>query len=213
MRIIAGEYKGRRLDAVPGDTTRPSSDMLREAFASTVISNRENGFEGASVLDAFAGSGAVGIEALSRGADSCVFVDQSPKAISTIQSNLEQLNLPRGKANVLKQDTFYLASSGANIQGGPFDIVFLDPPYAMDTADVCNLLKDLGASGALLDSALVIYELSGGQKKKHKGEKKDKNAVPDYALDMLEKLGSNFEYVTAKSYGKSRVLYLEYKAR
>lgn len=213
MRIIAGDYKGRRLDAVPSDTTRPSSDMLREAFASTVISNRENGFEDASFLDAFAGSGAVGIEALSRGAKSCLFVDENSKAISTIQSNLEQLLLQRGKANVLKSDTFLLASSGANIQGAPFDIVFLDPPYAISADEVCSLLKNLGENGALSDGALAVYEMSGGQKKKRKGEKKDKNAVPDYALDMLNILGDDFRYITAKSYGKSRIVYFEYRSK
>ncbi len=210
MRIIAGEFKGRHVEAVPGDSTRPSSDMLREAFASTVTSSRDGGFEGASMLDAFAGSGAVGIEALSRGAARCLFVDANAKAVSTIESNLAPLKLGRGRASTLKADTFALAASGRSLFGAPFDIVFLDPPYAVGVSDVCGVVKSLADAGALAPGALIAYELAGGGKKP-KGKKKDREAVPDYAQEMLDELGERFSFSSAKAYGKSRVVYLTFE--
>lgn len=212
MRVIAGEFKGRRIDAVPGDSTRPSSDMLREAFASTIISGREDGFEGASFFDAFAGSGAVGIEALSRGVATCLFMDIDQKAISTVESNLEPLPLQPGQAVTRCGDTFETAQMDAgSFPGCPFDIVYIDPPYAVEASSVCSLMADLAAGGALADGAVVAYELLGsGKPKKVKGQKKDKNAVPPLVVSMLERLGGGFGFVGTRFYGKSQVIYFEY---
>lgn len=211
VRIIAGEFKGRRVEAVAGDSTRPSSDMLREAFASTVVSSRPDGFEGASMLDAFAGSGAVGIEALSRGAARCLFIDESPKAVSTIESNLLGLGLAPGVATAMRGDAFASASSGRGLPGAPFDIVFLDPPYAVDASDVCGMIGRLAESGALSDGALIAYEMCGGGRGgRRKGKKKDRKAICEDVLEMLGQLGSGFEFAGDKAYGKSRVVYFRY---
>lgn len=209
MRVIAGDFKGRRVDSVPGDSTRPSSDMLREAFASTMISAREDGFEGVSFLDAFAGSGAVGIEALSRGAARCLFIDVEPKAVATIEANIEPLPLESGQATVRRADTFELVELDArSLPGAPFDIVYIDPPYAEEVSRICGLMAGLADAGALADGAILAYELLGsGKPKKVKGQKKDKNAVPPLVTSMLGELGGRFSFMGTKFYGKSQVIY------
>jgi 16S rRNA (guanine966-N2)-methyltransferase len=121
MRVIAGRYGGRRLQAPPGDATRPTSDRVREALFS-VLGGR---VDGARVLDLFAGSGALGIEALSRGAAEVTFVDSAPAAIRVVKANLAALN---ASAEVRRADArrFLGAASAASRQ---YDLVFLDPPY------------------------------------------------------------------------------------
>ena len=119
MRIVAGTLGGRRLKAPAGRATRPTSDRVREALFSIL-----GDLTDARVLDLFAGSGALGIEALSRGAASAVFVDDDPKAIAAIRANLEALDL---EATVHKRAALAYLS---NASDGPFDLVFLDPPYS-----------------------------------------------------------------------------------
>jgi 16S rRNA (guanine966-N2)-methyltransferase len=123
MRVIAGRWGGRRLQAPPGDATRPTSDRVREALFS-VLAPR---IEGARVLDLFAGSGALGVEALSRGAAEATFVDSAPGAIRTIRANLAALG---GEAEIRRTDArrFLGAASRAARQ---YDLVFLDPPYRL----------------------------------------------------------------------------------
>jgi 16S rRNA (guanine966-N2)-methyltransferase len=123
MRVIAGRYRGRRLQAPPGDATRPTSDRVREALFS-VLADRVGG---ARVLDLFAGSGALGIEALSRGAAEVTFVDTAPAAIRAVKANLEALD---AAAEVRRTDArrFLGAASAAARQ---YDLVFLDPPYRL----------------------------------------------------------------------------------
>jgi 16S rRNA (guanine966-N2)-methyltransferase len=123
VRVIAGTHKGRRLTAPPGSRTRPTSDRVREALFS-ILGAR---VAGARVLDLFAGSGALGIEALSRGAESAVFVDDAPAAIRAVRANLETLSLTAGvrRADALR---FLGAASG---DGAQYDLVFLDPPYRL----------------------------------------------------------------------------------
>jgi 16S rRNA (guanine(966)-N(2))-methyltransferase RsmD len=121
MRVIAGTYGGRSLKAPPGFVTRPTSDRVREALFS-ILGAR---VEGARVLDLFAGSGALGIEALSRGAESAVFVDDAPAAIKAIRANLDAL---RAGAEIRRSDALrYLGAAPAG--GAQYDLVFLDPPY------------------------------------------------------------------------------------
>ncbi|MCL2339984.1 MAG: RsmD family RNA methyltransferase [Actinomycetia bacterium] len=93
MRVIAGIYKGQQLRALPGRATRPTTDRVREAWASSLMALRGAGFAGASVLDAFAGSGALGLEALSRGATRVLFADKNPGAVQVIRQNLTKLGL------------------------------------------------------------------------------------------------------------------------
>ena len=120
MRVISGTAKGRRLQAVPGDTTRPITDRTKES-----LFNILGGFMmGARVLDLFARTGAVGIEALSRGAAEAVFIDKSPAALRTVHANLEHTRLA-DRAKVLRADAFkYLAGP---IEA-PFDLIYVAPP-------------------------------------------------------------------------------------
>jgi 16S rRNA (guanine966-N2)-methyltransferase len=117
LRVVAGQFKGRRLQAPRGTRTRPTADRVREALFSML-----GDVTGARVLDLYAGSGALGIEALSRGAASAVFVERDPQAVAAIERNLAAVGV---EAVVVRQDTLrYLA--GAD---GPFELVFCDPPY------------------------------------------------------------------------------------
>jgi 16S rRNA (guanine966-N2)-methyltransferase len=121
MRVIAGTYGGRTLKAPPGAATRPTSDRVREALFS-ILGTRVHD---ARVLDLFAGSGALGIEALSRGAQSVVFVDNATAAIKAINANLEVLN---ATARVRQTDVLRFLAHAREL-GAQYDLVFLDPPY------------------------------------------------------------------------------------
>jgi 16S rRNA (guanine966-N2)-methyltransferase len=123
MRVIAGTWGGRRLQAPPGDATRPTSDRVREALFS-VLAGRVGG---ARVLDLFAGSGALGIEALSRGAASATFVDSAPAALKALRANLDALGVT---AEVRRQDARRFLA-GASAAAREYDLVFLDPPYRL----------------------------------------------------------------------------------
>jgi 16S rRNA (guanine966-N2)-methyltransferase len=117
VRIVAGEFRGRRLAAPRGVRTRPTADRVREALFSML-----GDVSGARVLDLYAGSGALGIEALSRGAGSAVFVERDPRAVAAIERNLESLGLEQ---EVLRQDAVRFLARAK----GTFDLVFCDPPY------------------------------------------------------------------------------------
>ena len=117
MRVVAGEFRGRRLAAPRGVRTRPTADRVREALFSML-----DDVSGARVLDLYAGSGALGIEALSRGAASAVFVERDPRAVAAIERNLEALGLEQ---EVLRQDAVRFLARAE----GTFDLVFCDPPY------------------------------------------------------------------------------------
>jgi 16S rRNA (guanine966-N2)-methyltransferase len=119
VRIVAGELRGRKLVAPPGDVTRPTADRVREALFSIL-----GDVSGLRVLDLYAGSGALGIEALSRGAAAAVFVDSSQAAVTAIRRNLTELGL---EAPVQRRDA--LAYLAAFAGGDPYDLVFADPPY------------------------------------------------------------------------------------
>jgi 16S rRNA (guanine966-N2)-methyltransferase len=117
LRVVAGEFKGRRLVAPRGTRTRPTADKVREALFSML-----GEVDGARVLDLYAGSGALGIEALSRGAASAVFVERDPRAVEAIERNLDAIGI---EATVLRRDVpRFLAT-----ENGAFDLVFCDPPY------------------------------------------------------------------------------------
>jgi 16S rRNA (guanine966-N2)-methyltransferase len=123
MRVIAGTYGGRTLKAPPGSATRPTSDRVREALFS-ILGAR---VQGARVLDLFAGSGALGIEALSRGASSAVFVDDAPAAVKAIRGNLDALG---AGAQVRRADALRFLG-GASADAAQYDLLFLDPPYRL----------------------------------------------------------------------------------
>jgi 16S rRNA (guanine966-N2)-methyltransferase len=120
VRIIAGELKGRRIAAPKGTETRPTSDFVRETAFNLI-----GPVDGAAVIDLYAGSGALGLEALSRGAERCLFVDSSRDACRTIGANLEKLGL---RAVVLCQD----AERALAAERSPYDLILADPPYTFD---------------------------------------------------------------------------------
>lgn len=119
MRVVAGELRGRKLVAPDGDTTRPTADRVREALFSIL-----GDVSGARVLDLYAGSGALGVEALSRGAAAATFVDSSQAAVAAIRRNLSALGI---EAAVQRRDAFAFLAAAAG--GDPYDLVFADPPY------------------------------------------------------------------------------------
>lgn len=129
MRIIAGEWRGRKLIAPKGDATRPTADRTRETLFS-MLNSRLGSFEGLSVLDLFAGSGALGLEALSRGAAHCLFVEQDADAVKAIRANVEAFDT-RGRAQV---------QQGSVMSLGPaktvHDLILLDPPYETGAGQV-----------------------------------------------------------------------------
>ncbi len=122
MRVVAGQLRGRRLIAPPGRGTRPTSDRVREALFSIL-----GPLDGVRVLDLFAGSGALGIEALSRGAAHVTFVDSGPRALAAIQRNLETLGVAGAEAAVSRRDALRFLREQ---DGARFDLVFADPPYS-----------------------------------------------------------------------------------
>jgi 16S rRNA (guanine966-N2)-methyltransferase len=145
VRVIAGSHGGRRLKAPPGRSTRPTSDRVREALFSML-----GGVEGARVLDLFAGTGALGIEALSRGAAGVVFVERDRAAARVLGENLRALEIGPGRAELRRVEA--LAALARASEGGEFyDLVFIDPPYG-DAArlgpKLSALLPPLLAPGA-----------------------------------------------------------------
>ena len=158
MRIIAGQYRGRPLKTLKGSNTRPTTDRVREALMSSLFSAR-GGFEGACVLDAFAGSGALGLECLSRGASFCVFCEQDKEAYRIVSQNIAALG----------------AFSLPEMTNPVFDLLFFDPPYAYDPVDISALLGRLDEAGYIAEGALICYEYA----------KKDASAVIQ-ALDALK---------------------------
>jgi len=145
VRVIAGQAKGRRLAAPPGRHVRPTGDRVREALFNMVEAHL-GGLDGLRVADLACGSGALGIEALSRGAETCVFVDTSPSSLRTARANLAAVGLELAAATFVKDDLLRWATR----QGpGSLDLVLADPPYAWDGwADLLGAL--VGAAGALV---------------------------------------------------------------
>jgi 16S rRNA (guanine966-N2)-methyltransferase len=141
VRIIAGQWRGRKLQAPAGETTRPTADRTRETLFSMLVS-RLGSFEGLTVADLFAGSGALGLEALSRGAASCVFVEQDPAAIRSLRANIA--NLQTAPASDVRASSV-LALGPAK---APLDLVLLDPPYGSGAGEVAlDKLQRLGWIG------------------------------------------------------------------
>ncbi len=156
MRIIAGTFRSRKLGAPPGLATRPTSDRLRETLFN-VLALR---IKGAVFLDLYAGSGAVGIEALSRGAARVVFVERAAGAVAVLRANLAKLGVRQGYHVHAGGAAAFLRRNGAGDAAG-FDLVFLDPPYdeAAEYAAIMGLLGGPSA-GMLKPGAMVIAEHS-----------------------------------------------------
>jgi len=141
MRIIAGEWRRRELRAPPGDATRPTADRTRETLFS-MLTSRLGSFEGLSVADLFAGSGALGLEALSRGAATCLFVEQDPAAIRALRANIAALRAAP-QCEVRASSALQIGPAKA-----PLDLLLLDPPYGTGAGAVAlDKLHRLGWIG------------------------------------------------------------------
>lgn len=150
-RIVAGSAGGRRLAVPPGRGTRPTSDRTREALFSTVESLIE--LDGARVLDLYAGSGAVGLEAVSRGAARALLIESDPRAVRVLRENAAALGLPGAEVRAERAEG--LAATPA---GEAFDLVFADPPYQLPAAELAAVLTDLAGNGWLAPDAAVVIE-------------------------------------------------------
>lgn len=150
MRVISGSAKGRPLKAVPGTGTRPTTDKVKEAVFSMIGPY----FDGGQVLDLFAGTGGLSIEALSRGMDRAVLTDMDKKAIDTIRHNLQATGLS-DRAEVYRNDALR-AIKALSKREAQFDLVFVDPPYKLKI--IGELLEQLQQDGMLAEGARVVVE-------------------------------------------------------
>lgn len=150
MRVVAGELKGRPLKAVPGKTTRPTSDKVKEA----VFQIMGPFFQGGTCLDLFAGSGSLGIEALSRGMDHVIFVDKHPSAIHTIHENLKTMRREK-EAEVFRAEAFRAMKKAAQ-RGLQFDLILLDPPYKKINYE--GILNGIVQSQLAAENAIIYCE-------------------------------------------------------
>ncbi|GLZ79922.1 DNA methylase [Actinorhabdospora filicis] len=153
-RIIAGVHRGRRLQTPPGDKTRPTSDRVREALFGAVASYVD--LEGARVLDLYAGSGAVGLEACSRGAEHALLVEADARAARVIRANVTALGL----SGTVVLATSTVAALLASAPDEPYDFVFADPPYTLGNDEITANLNALLTGGWLQEDALVLVERS-----------------------------------------------------
>ncbi|WBB81970.1 16S rRNA (guanine(966)-N(2))-methyltransferase RsmD [Micromonospora sp. WMMD882] len=154
-RIVAGTLGGRRIAAPPGAGTRPTSDRVREALFSAVEATL--GLAGARVADLYAGSGAIGLEAFSRGAEHVLLVESDPRAARVVRENVAALRAAPAVRLVTGKVATVLA---VGPEGDPYDLVFADPPYAAPDAEVTAMLAALVDGGWLAPDALVVVERS-----------------------------------------------------
>ncbi|MCX4983720.1 16S rRNA (guanine(966)-N(2))-methyltransferase RsmD [Streptomyces sp. NBC_00572] len=159
-RVIAGTAGGRRLAVPPGNGTRPTSDRAREGLFSTWGAFLGT-LDGTRVADLYAGSGAVGLEALSRGAAHALLVEAEPRAAKTIRENISSLGLPGAELRTGKAEQIVTGPAPSD----PYDLVFLDPPYAVSDEELREILLTLRSGGWLSEDALVTVERStrGGE--------------------------------------------------
>lgn len=159
MRIIAGEWRGRSLVAPKGQATRPTADRTREALFSMLVS-RVGSFEGLAVADLFAGSGALGLEALSRGAASCLFVEQDRAAIDALRKNIETLKA--SGADIRQTSALSLGPAPK-----PLDLILMDPPYGTGAGPVA--LDKLGRLGWTGPATIISIETARDEEVEVKG--------------------------------------------
>ena len=179
LRVIAGELRGRRLRVPPGGSVRPTSERVREAVFSTLGDLR-----GCSVLDLFAGSGSLGIEALSRGASTAVFVERDERTAGILRRNLRDLGL-EGRARVLRCPVGSALAALAR-EGRRFERVFVDPPYGRPVSELEALLAAIGRD-LLAEAGVVVVE----------GDRRDPVASP-----------AGLEPVRERTYGDTRIVWL-----
>lgn len=156
MRIVGGHLKGRRIAAPSGHNTRPTSDQARESIFN-ILSHAEwsPDLEDARVMDIFAGSGALGVEAVSRGAAFCLFVETEPKARAAIRENVDTMGLA-GVTRIHRRDATRLRVEPGNMRGA-FTHIFLDPPYNKGLGS--PVLRKLQSQNLISDDAVIVYEM------------------------------------------------------
>jgi 16S rRNA (guanine966-N2)-methyltransferase len=185
LRIVSGSLKGRRIATPPGEATRPTSDRARQAvFNILEHAPWSDGLGGLRVIDLFAGSGAMGLEALSRGAAACIFIENDRAACDAIQANIAAM-AQQGLGKLVRRDATALGPCAEE----PFDLAFLDPPYAKGLGE--KALEALTAGGWLKPGALAVLEHSAGE--------------PPLALD-------GFEILDIRRYGKASVSFMRSRA-
>jgi 16S rRNA (guanine966-N2)-methyltransferase len=185
MRIVAGRFRGHALQAPRGLSTRPTSDRLRESIFDILAHSPQFGdtVAGARVLDLFAGTGALGLEALSRGAGYALFVEEAAGARAAIRQNVEALGLT-GQTKLFRRDALNLGAMPPSA-GGPFTLVFCDPPYGQSLA--APALQSARQGGWLTADALCVVETG--------------------AVDELS-LPAAFTHLDARLYGETKVSFL-----
>jgi len=151
VRIVAGVAGGRRLAVPPGLTTRPTADRTREALFSSLATLLD--LDGARVADLYAGSGAVGLEALSRGAEHALFVEQDRRVLPTLRANVDALGLPGALVRAEPVERVLAVAADA-----PYDLLFADPPYALEPAALTEVLTALVEGDWLAPGAVVALE-------------------------------------------------------
>lgn len=157
MRIVAGSLRGRPLAAPTNTATRPTSDRVRESIFNILAHGAAaTTLDGARVLDLFAGTGALGLEALSRGAAFTLFVEEDPSARATIRNNVEAFGLT-GHSKIFRRDA---TGMGPAAQMGQYDLAFLDPPYGKGLAELA--LASLASGGWLKPNAIAVVEERAG---------------------------------------------------
>ncbi|CAH1668883.1 16S rRNA (guanine(966)-N(2))-methyltransferase RsmD [Chelatococcus asaccharovorans] len=183
MRIVGGQYKGRSLAAPKSHAIRPTSDRLRESIFNVLAHAYEDAVAGARVLDLFAGTGAMGLEALSRGASLAILVDDGTEARGLMRANVESLGVA-GTTKILRRDATRL---GAVKPLEPSTLVFCDPPYGKGLAE--RALASAAAGGWIAPEALVVVEEAAGAG----------FALPD-----------GFELLDRRDYGESQVMFARF---
>lgn len=168
MRIISGQWRGRTLIAPKGDATRPTADRTREALFS-MLTSRLGSFEGLTVADLFAGSGALGFEALSRGAASCIFVEQDRLALDALRANAEKLGI---KSDIRATSALALGQAPA-----PLDLILMDAPYGTGAGSVA--LDKLGRLGWTGPATWISIET----------DRKEDVTVKGFTLDVARDVG------------------------
>ena len=157
MRIISGRARGKKLVEFAGARVRPTADRVREALFS-ILTSRLGSLHGCKVLDLFAGTGALALEALSRGAQSAIFVDTHPESIKIIQTNIEGCRMS-DCTQVLRGEL--PAALALTVKGGPFELIFLDPPYAQGLAQAT--LTRIEALELLSARGIIVVETEKGE--------------------------------------------------
>lgn len=174
MRIVSGSRKSIPLKAVPGDATRPTTDKVKESLFNILGPY----FEGEFVLDLFAGSGSLGLEALSRGANYAVFVEKNGKAVKVLQENVEKARFTE-QAEIMKGDARRILED-LQVRGVAFDLIFLDPPYAQ--IKLYSLAETILEMGLLKEDGLIICE--------HAKEVNVEDFIPSASCYRKEQYGS-----------------------